>query len=308
MNQRAYPVPSDQNHADNNSPSRLQSLVIITGMSGSGKRSIFKTFEDMGYFCVDNLPTALVPRLIEMTRASGGKIVKLAIVVDVRLRESIADFKRLFRDLKAETFRTTIIFVEATDEVLARRYSETRRIHPLAERQSLTEGIKAERRELSEIRALADLIVDTSDFSVHDLRNRIYEQFARETAEDKLNVSVVSFGFKHGIPYNADLVFDVRFLPNPHFVPELKDLTGNHQQVVEFMFNSQETKEILSKIEDMLEYLLPRYAKEGKSYLTISVGCTGGRHRSVMVANELARRLARDGRRINLIHRDIHAK
>jgi len=192
--------------------------------------------------------------------------------------------------------------------VLARRYSETRRIHPLAERQSLTEGIKAERRELSEIRALADLIVDTSDFSVHDLRNRIYEQFARETAEDKLNVSVVSFGFKHGIPYNADLVFDVRFLPNPHFVPELKDLTGNHQQVVEFMFNSQETKEILSKIEDMLEYLLPRYAKEGKSYLTISVGCTGGRHRSVMVANELARRLARDGRRINLIHRDIHAK
>jgi len=308
VNQRAYPVPSDQNHADNNSPSRLQSLVIITGMSGSGKRSIFKTFEDMGYFCVDNLPTALVPRLIEMTRASGGKIVKLAIVVDVRLRESIADFKRLFRDLKAETFRTTIIFVEATDEVLARRYSETRRIHPLAERQSLTEGIKAERRELSEIRALADLIVDTSDFSVHDLRNRIYEQFARETAEDKLNVSVVSFGFKHGIPYNADLVFDVRFLPNPHFVPELKDLTGNHQQVVEFMFNSQETKEILSKIEDMLEYLLPRYAKEGKSYLTISVGCTGGRHRSVMVANELARRLARDGRRINLIHRDIHAK
>ncbi len=308
MNQRAYPVPSDQNHADNNSPSRLQSLVIITGMSGSGKRSIFKTFEDMGYFCVDNLPTALVPRLIEMTRASGGKIVKLAIVVDVRLRESIADFKRLFRDLKAETFRTTIIFVEATDEVLARRYSETRRIHPLAERQSLTEGIKAERRELSDIRALADLIVDTSDFSVHDLRNRIYEQFARETAEDKLNVSVVSFGFKHGIPYNADLVFDVRFLPNPHFVPELKDLTGNHQQVVEFMFNSQETKEILSKIEDMLEYLLPRYAKEGKSYLTISVGCTGGRHRSVMVANELARRLARDGRRINLIHRDIHAK
>jgi len=308
VNQRAYPVPSDQNHPDNNSPSRLQSLVIITGMSGSGKRSIFKTFEDMGYFCVDNLPTALVPRLIEMTRASGGKIVKLAIVVDVRLRESIADFKRLFRDLKAETFRTTIIFVEATDEVLARRYSETRRIHPLAERQSLTEGIKAERRELSDIRALADLIVDTSDFSVHDLRNRIYEQFARETAEDKLNVSVVSFGFKHGIPYNADLVFDVRFLPNPHFVPELKDLTGNHQQVVEFMFNSQETKEILSKIEDMLEYLLPRYAKEGKSYLTISVGCTGGRHRSVMVANELARRLARDGRRINLIHRDIHAK
>jgi len=308
VNQRAYPVPSDQNHPDNNCPSRLQSLVIITGMSGSGKRSIFKTFEDMGYFCVDNLPTALVPRLIEMTRASGGKIVKLAIVVDVRLRESIADFKRLFRDLKAETFRTTIIFVEATDEVLARRYSETRRIHPLAERQSLTEGIKAERRELSEIRALADLIVDTSDFSVHDLRNRIYEQFARETAEDKLNVSVVSFGFKHGIPYNADLVFDVRFLPNPHFVPELKDLTGNHQQVVEFMFNSQETKEILSKIEDMLEYLLPRYAKEGKSYLTISVGCTGGRHRSVMVANELARRLARDGRRINLIHRDIHAK
>lgn len=301
-------MPPEQQSNPDNLPSSLQSLVIITGMSGSGKRNVFKTFEDMGYFCVDNLPTALVPRLIEMTRASGGKIVRLAIVVDVRLRESVADFKRLFTDLKAETFRTTIIFVEATDEVLARRYSETRRIHPLAERQSLTEGIKAERRELSEIRALADLIVDTSDFSVHDLRNHIYDQFARETAEEKLSVSVVSFGFKHGMPYNADLVFDVRFLPNPHFVPDLKDLTGNHAEVVDFMFKSQETKEILSKIEDMLEYLLPRYAKEGKSYLTIAVGCTGGRHRSVMVANELARRLAREGRRINLIHRDIHAK
>ncbi len=298
----------DQSQAGNHSPSRLQSLVIITGMSGSGKRSVFKAFEDIGYFCVDNLPTALVPRLVEMSRASGGKIVKLAVVVDVRLRESVADFKRLFSDLKAETFRTTIIFVEANDEILARRYSETRRVHPLAERQSLTEGIKAERRELSEIRALADLIIDTSDFSVHDLRNHIYDQFEREGAEDKLSVSVVSFGFKHGIPYNADLVFDVRFLPNPHFVPDLKDLTGNHQAVADFMFKYQETKEILSKIEDMLEYLLPRYAKEGKSYLTIGVGCTGGRHRSVLVANELASRLGRDGRRINLIHRDIHAK
>jgi UPF0042 nucleotide-binding protein len=286
----------------------LQSLVIITGMSGSGKRSIFKVFEDMGYFCVDNLPTRLVPRLIDMTALSGGNITKVAIVIDVRLRESVSGFKALFNRLKKRPFRTTIIFVDASDDVLARRYSETRRIHPLARERSLLEGIRAERRNLSDIRAMADMVVDTSDFSVHDLRRFIYENFQETSATGKLNVAIVSFGFKHGLPYNSDLVFDVRFLPNPNFVARLKRLTGADPEVIEYMSACPETHEVLAKITDMLEYLLPRYLREGKSYLTVAIGCTGGQHRSVMVANELKKRLERDGRKINLIHRDLHLK
>jgi UPF0042 nucleotide-binding protein len=286
----------------------LESLIIITGLSGSGKHSVFKAFEDLGYFCVDNLPTPLIPRLIEMTAASGGKIRKLAVVVDVRLRESITGFKKLFQQVKQAAFRCTIIFVEASDEVLARRYSETRRTHPLSPEVSLTSAIHKERRKLASVRAAADLVVDTSEFSVHDLRNFIYDHFQRAETGERLNASIVSFGYKHGIPYNADLVFDVRFLPNPHFVPHLKELTGSHSAVVEFMRGSGETAEIIRRIDDLLEYLWSRYLREGKSYLTVAVGCTGGRHRSVMVANEVARLLEERGHRVNLIHRDIHAE
>jgi RNase adapter protein RapZ len=287
---------------------QLQSLVIITGMSGSGKNSVLKSLEDFGFFCVDNLPTPLIPRLLEMTAVSGGKITKLAVVVDVRLRESTADFKSLFGRLKEAAFKTTIIFVDASDDVLARRYSETRRLHPLAHDRSLIAGIHAERRELSEIRAMADLVIDSSDYTVHDLRRYLYETFRESEESEKLNIAVVSFGFKHGLPYNSDLVFDVRFLPNPNFVPDLKHLTGNDSEVADYMHQFQETAEILEKIGDMLEYLLPRYTREGKSYLTIAVGCTGGRHRSVLVANELRKRLQRDGLKITLIHRDLHLK
>ncbi|MFQ5928096.1 MAG: RNase adapter RapZ [Acidobacteriota bacterium] len=288
------------------SSDQLQSLVIITGMSGSGKHTAFKAFEDLGYFCVDNLPTPLIPRLIQMSDASGGKIRELAIVVDIRLGESLAQLKKLFSKIKQLSSKATIIFVDASDEVLARRYSETRRVHPLARGKSLVQGIRAERRKLSDLRALAGLVVDTSDFSVHDLRNLIYQNFRQTQTEDTLNVSVVSFGFKYGIPYNSDLVFDVRFLPNPNFVPRLKPKTGNDPAVVKYMKKSSETGEILAKIYDMLEYLLPKYAKEGKKYLAISIGCTGGRHRSVVVANELRERLEGEGRKVNLIHRDLH--
>lgn len=288
------------------SSDQLQSLVIITGMSGSGKHTAFKAFEDLGYFCVDNLPTPLIPRLIQMSDASGGKIRRVAIVVDIRLGESLAQLKKLFSTIKQLSSKATIIFVDASDEVLARRYSETRRVHPLAHGKSLLPGIRAERRKLSDLRALAGLVVDTSDFSVHDLRNLIYQNFRQTETEDTLNVSVVSFGFKYGIPYNSDLVFDVRFLPNPNFVPRLKPKTGNDPAVVKYMKKSPETEEILGKICDMLEYLLPKYAKEGKKYLAISIGCTGGRHRSVVVANELRERLEGEGRKVNLIHRDLH--
>jgi len=291
----------------NPNPDSQKSLVIITGMSGSGKHTAAKAFEDMGYFCVDNLPTPLIPRLIEMTIASGGQIDRLAIVLDVRLREAVSGIKQLFQDLKKLPFESTVIFLDASDKVLARRYSETRRVHPLAQDSSLLEGVRLERKKLAYVRAQADLVIDTTDFSVHDLTSYLYDHFrTRDKGEEQLNVSVVSFGFKHGLPFNSDLVFDLRFLPNPHFVPELKEKTGNDPEVIDFMRAQPETAEIIDKIEDMLEYLLPKYSREGKSYLTVAIGCTGGHHRSVVVANELARWLEENGYRVNLVHRDIN--
>ncbi len=287
---------------------KLQSLVIITGMSGSGKRTASKAFEDLGYFCVDNLPTSLISRLIQMSEASGGEIRELAIVIDVRLREPLEGFEKLFGEIRRLHTNAKMIFVDASIEVLARRYGETRRVHPLAQGKTLLEGIRAERDKLSSVRALADLLIDTSDFTVHDLRNFIYQNFQQTDKQEVLNVSLVSFGFKNGIPHNSELVFDVRFLPNPYFVPALKEQTGNDPDVAEYMLEKSETGEILGKIHDMLEYLLPKYRREGKKYLTISIGCTGGRHRSVLVVNELQKRLKKKGRKVNLIHRDLHSE
>lgn len=287
---------------------KLQSLVIITGMSGSGKHTAFNAFEDLGYFCVDNLPTSLISRLIQMSDASGGELQELAIVIDVRLGEPLEGFEKLFGEIRKSHAHAKIIFVDASTEVLARRYGETRRLHPLAQETTLLEGIRAERRRLASVRTLADLVIDTSDFSVHDLRDFIYQNFQRTDQEEVLNVSLVSFGFKNGIPHNSELVFDVRFLPNPYFVPALKEQTGNDPSVAQYMLKQPETGEILGRIHDMLEYLLPKYTREGKKYLTISIGCTGGRHRSVLVANELQKRLKKKGRKVNLIHRDLHSE
>ena len=287
---------------------KLQSLVIITGMSGSGKHTAFNAFEDLGYFCVDNLPTSLISRLIQMSDASGGELQELAIVIDVRLGEPLEGFEKLFGEIRKSHTHAKIIFVDASTEVLARRYGETRRLHPLAQDTTLLEGIRAERKRLASVRTLADLVIDTSDFSVHDLRDFIYQNFQRTDQEEVLNVSLVSFGFKNGIPHNSELVFDVRFLPNPYFVPALKEQTGNDPSVAEYMLKQPETGEILGRIHDMLEYLLPKYTREGKKYLTISIGCTGGRHRSVLVANELQKRLKKKGRKVNLIHRDLHSE
>lgn len=289
-------------------PVKLQSLVIITGMSGSGKHTAFNAFEDLGYFCVDNLPTSLISRLIQMSDASGGELQELAIVIDVRLGEPLEGFEKLFGEIRQSHTHAKIIFVDASTEVLARRYGETRRLHPLAQETTLLEGIRAERRRLASVRTLADLVIDTSDFSVHDLRDFIYQNFQRTDQEEVLNVSLVSFGFKNGIPHNSELVFDVRFLPNPYFVPALKEQTGNDPSVAQYMLKQPETGEILGRIHDMLEYLLPKYTREGKKYLTISIGCTGGRHRSVLVANELQKRLKKKGRKVNLIHRDLHSE
>lgn len=280
-------------------------IVVITGMSGSGKHTAFKAFEDLGYFCVDNLPTALVPRLVEMTIQSGGKINRLAVTVDARLGESSAEFKRLFRRLKRMPFDSQIVFFDASDRVLAQRYSETRRVHPLARNSSLLEGFGREREAMLEIRELADMVVDTTDLSTHDLRRLIYERFRPEAGTGRMVVTVISFGYKRGIPYNCDLVFDVRFLPNPYFVSGLREQTGCDRSVVEFMEAQPESAQIIGRIDDMLEYLLPRYAREGKTYCTLGIGCTGGKHRSVYVAGEVAERLTGRGFEVNLIHRDM---
>jgi len=289
-------------------PVKLQSLVIITGMSGSGKHTAFNAFEDLGYFCVDNLPTSLISRLIQMSVAAGGELQEVAIVIDVRLGEPLEGFEKLFGEIRKSHAHAKIIFVDASTEVLARRYGETRRLHPLAQETTLLEGIRAERSRLASVRTLADLVIDTSDFSVHDLRDFIYQNFQRTDQEEVLNVSLVSFGFKNGIPHNSELIFDVRFLPNPYFVSALKEKTGNDPSVAQYMLKQPETGEILGRIHDMLEYLLPKYTREGKKYLTISIGCTGGRHRSVLVANELQKRLKKKGRKVNLIHRDLHSE
>ena len=277
-------------------------------MSGSGKHTAFNAFEDLGYFCVDNLPTSLISRLIQMSVAAGGELQEVAIVIDVRLGEPLEGFEKLFGEIRKSHTHAKIIFVDASTEVLARRYGETRRLHPLAHETTLLEGIRAERRRLASVRTLADLVIDTSDFSVHDLRDFIYQNFQRTDQEEVLNVSLVSFGFKNGIPHNSELVFDVRFLPNPYFVSALKEKTGNDPSVAQYMLKQPETGEILGRIHDMLEYLLPKYSREGKKYLTISIGCTGGRHRSVLVANELQKRLKKKGRKVNLIHRDLHSE
>lgn len=282
----------------------LKSLVIITGMSGSGKHTAYKSFEDMGYFCVDNLPTALVPRLVHLAHASGGKITSLALVVDSRSGETSAEFTELFGRLKEFALFCSVLFLDATDEVIARRYSETRRVHPMARSTSLIEGIQKERQELSSLRDMADVIIETSRFGVHELRKAIQERYGMENRVSGINLSLISFGFKNGIPFNADLVFDVRFLPNPFFVEELKSRTGEDSEVVDYMMNFPETSEIIGRILEMLLYLLPRFAREGKSYCTVAVGCTGGRHRSVMVLNELRLRMVKEGFNPVVTHRD----
>lgn len=286
------------------SSDRRKQIIVITGMSGSGKHTAFKAFEDLGFLCVDNLPTRLVPRLVEMTLASGGKIDRLAVVVDVRSGDTQQDFERLVGRLRRFPFQSQVLFFDAADTVLARRYSETRRLHPLARDGSLTDGFRRERTAMAGIRGLADWVIDTSEMSVHDLRRLIYDRF-RDARPGVLRVSVVSFGYKYGLPYNADLVFDVRFLPNPYFTPQLREKTGEDPGVVHFLMEAEETRETVDRLTDLLEFLLPRYQHEGKSYCTIAVGCTGGRHRSVVVAGELRRRLAERGYDVTLTHRDL---
>ncbi len=277
-------------------------LVIITGMSGSGKASVLKAFEDLGYYCVDNLPVGLIPRFAELVGQSA-EIERTALVVDVREGRQLEELPAIIKSVKRTT-TTKLVFLEASDGVLLRRFSETRRPHPLGTDTPVKASLTAERRRLRSIRAIADLVIDTSKFNVHELRAHINELFQKKEKGRNILVSCVSFGFRHGVPDDADLVFDVRFLPNPHFIPEFRPLTGRDPKVVKYIRSFPQTLEFIQRISDLLIYLLPHYIREGKSYLTIAFGCTGGQHRSVMIAEDVAKRLKKAGYRIKVAHRD----
>ena len=282
-------------------------FIVLTGLSGAGKSQAIRALEDLGYFCVDNLPTELVPTLAALSRREGAVLPKVAIVLDIREGGFLRSFARVWRKLKAMPgLDPRLIFLEASHEALVRRFSETRRPHPLALDRPVVEGIRSERRQMAKIRALADQIVDTTHLTVHQLREQ-FQAFARTRDKAQtLVVTLLSFGFKFGLPVDADIVFDVRFLPNPHFVPALKPKTGRDRAVVTFLRQQALTGEFLEKTTNLLTFLIPEYVREGKAYLTIAIGCTGGRHRSVMIAEALKPALdALAGVRVRARHRDV---
>ncbi len=282
-------------------------FVIITGLSGSGMSSATNAFEDLGYFCVDNLPLTMLStfsRLLLPNTEEAVAIEKAALVIDIRERHFLAEFPNELRKV-GKKLTPFVLFFEASDEVLLRRFSETRRPHPADAGQGLLEAIRAEKTAMREVREKADLIIDTSEHTVHTLRRILVERFSRHEAGSPLNVQIFSFGHKHGMPLHVDLLFDVRHLPNPYFEKHLKQLPGTDKKVVDYLERQPEVQETVKRFVDLLEYLLPLYRREGKSYLTIGIGCTGGRHRSVMVANKLGETLKKDNFEISVVHRDV---
>jgi len=280
-------------------------IIIITGLSGSGKTTAINALEDAGFFCIDNLPVILLPRFLKLKSKTKAEVTKLALVMDLREREFLQQYPKIFQDLSKEGYRFEIIFLEASTEILLRRYSQTRRKHPLMEGKSVLEGIQAERDALRELRNLADLVIDTSSYNVHQLKEIILTHALKEVPEKRMKIYILSFGYKYGIPYDADMVIDVRCLPNPHFIEELKDLNGRSPEVKEYMEKQKETKRFLQRYLDLLFYLIPLYEKEGKSSLTIAVGCTAGRHRSVYIAETIFKELQKMNNIITATHRDI---
>jgi UPF0042 nucleotide-binding protein len=278
-------------------------LVIITGLSGSGKGSVLKVFEDLGYYSVDNLPIGLIPKFAELARDSAS-IRFAALVVDIREGQGLKRFPEIFARIRRE-IPTRLIYLEADDDTIMRRFSETRRPHPLGTGQSISRSIRQERELLAPIRKIADLTINTSKFTVHELRDFIREQFVGKREESKIMVYVTSFGYRHGVPADSDLVFDVRFLPNPNYIPRFKKLSGRHPSVARYVRSFPQTIEFIERISELLIYLLPHYIREGKSYLTIAFGCTGGHHRSVMIADQIRKNLADAGYRAKVTHRDM---
>jgi UPF0042 nucleotide-binding protein len=280
-----------------------QDLVIITGMSGSGKLTALKAFEDLGFYAVDNLPIALLPTFADLTHESKKRA---ALIIDIREGQALKQLPKMFLELRSR-LNTTLLFLDSEDEVLRRRFSETRRPHPLGGEATVLHSLRDEREQLAPIRALADLYIDTSKLNVHELRSLISQKFEDPTTSAKIVISVTSFGFRHGVPPDSDLVFDVRFLPNPNYIPEFKKRSGRDRNVARYIRSFPQTNEFITRISDLLIYLLPHYIREGKSYLTIAFGCTGGHHRSVFIANEICRRLKEAGYPVKTSHRDIHS-
>lgn len=298
MKRRRSPAPPERRVAGR------QPFIIVTGLSGAGKSHAIRALEDLGYFCVDNLPTALIPTLAQL--AMRGGFENAAIVADVREQRFLSTFPAVFRKLqKMKRLNPVLIFLESTNDSLVRRFSETRRPHPMGRNKSVIEGIREERARMAPIRAIADEVVDTSDMTVHELR-QFFMGLSRDRVRAPLVVTLLSFGFKHGVPVDADVMFDVRCLPNPHFVPALRRRTGRDRAVAAFMEREPATREFIEKLEEYVQFTLPYYVQEGKSYLTIAIGCTGGRHRSVMIAERLRDVLAAaSGARVRVKHRDI---
>jgi len=282
---------------------RKAELVIITGLSGSGKGSVLKALEDLGYYSVDNLPVELIPKFVELI-CDNPSIQSAALVVDVREGAGLKTFPKVYARIQ-QSVNTKLIFLEAEDEAIVRRFSETRRPHPLGTGRSVARSILSERSQLEPIRAMADLLIDTSKFTVHELRKFIEERFRGRRDESNIMIYVTSFGYRRGVPPDSDLVFDVRFLPNPNYIPRFKNLTGKHPGVARYIRSFPQTIEFMDRISDLLIYLLPHYIHEGKSYLTISFGCTGGQHRSVMIADQIRKTLADAGFQVKVNHRDI---
>ncbi len=280
-----------------------EELVIVTGISGAGKASALKAFEDLGFHCVDNLPLELLPQFSELVSKST-EVERAAIVVDVREGPTLDRLPEILKEIK-KLLPTRVVFLDAQDAVLVRRFSETRRPHPLGRSETVARSIVEERQLLDPIRNVTDTLIDTSNFNVHELRAHIQARFGHQDGTQRLLVSCLSFGFKNGVPLDADMVFDVRFLPNPHFVPEFRKKTGLDPRVAAYVRGFPQSREFLNRITELMLYLLPHYVEEGKSYLTVAFGCTGGQHRSVMMAEEVKKRLAKAGYQVKALHRDM---
>jgi len=283
-------------------------VVIITGLSGSGMSSATNAFEDLGYFCVDNMPLTLLPtfaRLVQARDGDSSRIDRAALVISFREGRFLTDFAKQLRSLRKRGLKVAVLFFEASEEILARRFRETRRPHPAERGKGLGDAIRTERTAMKSLRALADEVIDTSDQNVHSLRKLLLERFKASEGDVPMRVQVLSFGHKFGPPKEMELLFDVRHLPNPYFIRELKDLPGNDRRVIKYLKSQPEVEETVNRFSELLNYLLPQYRREGKSYLTVGIGCTGGRHRSVMIANELTSRLRRAGFEAHAVHRDV---
>ena len=281
-------------------------VVIITGLSGSGKSTALRALEDIGFFCVDNLPVILLPKFLSITTSSSPEIKQVAMVMDLRERSFLDKYQRIFTGLKEKGYKIEILFLESSDDSLLHRFSETRRIHPLSERGLIMEGILMEREKLSSLKKMADKIIDTTSINVHQLKDIVQRHFLPSSRQKKMAINVTSFGYRYGLPVDADLVFDVRFLPNPYFVENLKNYDGHNADVQDYVLQNKESKEFLKKILDLMNLLIPLYEKEGKVRLNIAMGCTGGKHRSVVMANKLDSYFSSMKYMVNLNHRDIN--